>query len=155
MKALSQRNRGLLVAAFITAAAVASTCYTNDPAVPGDELAVGTWGGENAGVIVSDTTAHVHVACTLGNFPMPVQLDSEGRFSVAGSYVLRAYPVFVGPHLPAQYSGRVSGTRLTLTVAVNDTVEKKTVQVGPVTVTFGREPRMQACPICRDKNKER
>ncbi|MGH7713356.1 MAG: hypothetical protein ACREOG_18860, partial [Gemmatimonadaceae bacterium] len=34
-------------------------------------------------------------------------------------------------------------------VTVNDTVEKKTVVLGPVRVTFGREPRMQVCPICR------
>jgi hypothetical protein len=34
-------------------------------------------------------------------------------------------------------------------VAVNDTIEKKLVALGPVTVTFGREPRMQQCPICR------
>lgn len=134
---------------------VAIGCYANDPELgaPGDHLEVGTWGAENAGVIVSDTTAHVHVACTLGDFPMPVTLDSEGRFTVTGTYVLRAYPVFVGPHLPAQYSGRVLGNRLTLSVAVNDTVEKKMVAVGPVTVTLGREPRMGPCPIC-DKEQD-
>ena len=31
-----------------------------------DTLAPGTWGGENAGAIVSDTIAHVHIGCTLG-----------------------------------------------------------------------------------------
>ena len=50
---------------------------------------------------------------------------------------------------PAQFAGQLEGNRLTLTVTVSDTVEKKTVVLGPVTVTFGREPRMQQCPICR------
>jgi hypothetical protein len=63
--------------------------------------------------------------------------------------VLRAYPVQVGPELPAQFAGVVSGGTLTISVAVNDTVEKKLVAVGPVTVTFAREPHMQQCPICR------
>ena len=27
----------------------------------------GTWGGENAGLIAFDTTAHVHIGCTAGD----------------------------------------------------------------------------------------
>jgi hypothetical protein len=64
-------------------------------------------------------------------------------------YVLRAYPIHIGPDLPAQFSGQVRDNRLTLRVVVNDTVEKKTVNLGPVTVTLGREPQMGPCPICR------
>ena len=30
-------------------------------------LAAGTWGGDNAGLIASDTSAHVHIGCTLGD----------------------------------------------------------------------------------------
>lgn len=55
----------------------------------------------------------------------------------------------VGPELPAVFTGVVKGNLLTLSVAVDDTVEKKLVPLGPVTVVFGREPRMQTCPICR------
>lgn len=150
MRDISRIDRSFVLGAMLLTSIVAATCYVNEPeGPPGDKLAVGTWGGENAGLIVGDSTAHVHVACTLGNFPVPVQLDGEGRFSVAGSYVLRAYPIQLGPDLPAQYNGRVLGNRLTLSVAVNDTVEKKTVTVGPVTVTLGREPRMGPCPICK------
>jgi hypothetical protein len=47
------------------------------------------------------------------------------------------------------FTGVVTGNVLTLSVAVDDTVEKKLVPLGPVTVVLGREPRMQACPICR------
>jgi hypothetical protein len=124
--------------------------YGDSPTFPGRErLEVGTWGADNAGVIVDDTLAHVHIGCTFGGFGAPVHLDGDGRFSVPGSYTLRAFPVAIGPSLPAQFAGLVEGNRLTLTVAVNDTVEKKLVILGPVAVTFGREPRMGPCPICR------
>jgi hypothetical protein len=115
----------------------------------GDLLAEGTWGGDNAGVIVTDSVVHVHVGCTFGDLPGKVPLDADGRFVVDGSYVLRAYPIMVGPALPARFSGRVTGRTLTLAIEVNDTVEKKVVQQGPISVVYGREPRMGPCPICR------
>ena len=115
----------------------------------GDQLALGTWGGDNAGAIVTDSVGHLHIGCTFGDMPGRIQLDAEGRFTVDGSYVLRAYPILVGPRLPAQFSGRVVGRTLTVAVAVNDTVEKKIVSLGPVTVVYGQDPRMGPCPICR------
>lgn len=116
---------------------------------PGNQLAVGEWGGDNAGIIVDDSVAHVHIDCTVGNFPMPVTLGEDRRFNVAGSYVLRAFPVQVGPPLPAQFAGVIDGNELTFTVAVNDTVEKRVVALGPVTVYYHRQAAMRQCPICR------
>lgn len=115
----------------------------------GGLLALGTWGGDNAGVIVTDSVTHVHVGCTFGDMPGKVPLGPDGRFAIDGSYVLRAYPVMVGPALPAQFSGQVTGRTLMLAIAVNDTVEKRVVALGPVTGVYGREPRMGPCPICR------
>ncbi len=114
-----------------------------------DQLALGEWGGDNAGVIVLDDRAHVHIGCTLGDILGIIPLDANGRFTVDGSYVLRAFPIQLGPSLPAQFSGRVVGGRLTLVIAVNDTTENKVVALGPVTVQFGRQPEMGPCPICR------
>ena len=130
---------------------MAATCTSRDAILPpaGDRLAVGTWGGNNAGVIVNHTLAHVHIGCTFGDFTAPISLDQNGRFSVSGSYMLRAYPIAVGPEVPAQLAGVVQGGTLIISVAVNDTVEKKLVALGPATVTFGREPSMGPCPICR------
>ena len=68
-------------------------------------------GGENAGAIVSATAVHVHAGCTNGDFPGPIALDDDGRFSVAGEYLLRAYPVAIGPTMPAQFAGIVLGGR--------------------------------------------
>lgn len=139
-----------LVAALILALG-AATCRSGSVLLPppGDTLALGTWGGDNAGVIATDSVAHVHVGCTFGDIPGKVPLDASGRFTVDGSYVLRAYPIAVGPSLPAQFSGRLEGATLTFAVAVNDTVEKKVVALGPATVVWGKDAKMGPCPICQ------
>ena len=129
-------------------ATLGASCPDDDPTSPDGNLARGTWGGENAALILEETSAHVHIGCTNGDFPAPLTADNDGRFSVSGSYVIRAYPIQIGPSLPAQFAGVVEGKTLTLTVAVNDTVEKKLVVLGPVSVTFGKDPRMGPCPIC-------
>jgi hypothetical protein len=140
--------RRLLLALFVLSL---GTCddspVESTPAV----LATGTWGGENAGVLVGDDVVHVHVGCTYGDFPAPIALDEDGRFSVAGEYLLRAYPVAIGPTVPAQLAGVVRSGTLTLTVAVNDTIEDRLVVHGPLTVIHGRDPRMGPCPICEDR----
>ena len=129
---------------------LASSCSESSLLPPSSGLlAIGTWGGENSGVIVTDSAAHVHVGCTFGDMPGNIQLDANGRFTIDGSYILRAYPVQLGPSLPAQFSGRVTGGTLTLAIAVNDTVEKKVVALGPIAVVYGRQPEMGPCPICR------
>lgn len=129
---------------------VVSSCDESSLFPPShDRLSVGTWGGDDSGVIVTDAAVHVHVGCTFGDVTGTIPLDVSGRFTVDGSYVLRAYPVQTGPSLPAQFSGRVIGRRLTLVIAVNDTVERKVVALGPITVEYGRAPEMGPCPICR------
>jgi hypothetical protein len=137
--------------ALILAALLLSACNVSRSSDPptDNELAVGSWGGDNAGVIVLDSVAHVHVGCTYGDISGRVPLDAAGRFSVAGSYLLRAYPIAIGPSMPAQFAGTVDGFRLTMTVTVNDTIEHKAVVLGPVTLRFGENAKMGPCPICR------
>lgn len=115
-------------------------------------VALGTWGADGAGVIVSDTLVHVHVGCTKGDFRRPETLDADGRFNVAGTYLLRAYPIALGPLLPARFSGVIRGSTMTLSVAVDDTVDKALVALGPVTIRLGKEPKLGICPICRAPN---
>ena len=49
----------------------------------------GTWGGENAGLMAFDTTAHVHIGCTAGDTKQAIvdlpsvfhlEPDGEGLF---------------------------------------------------------------------------
>jgi hypothetical protein len=113
------------------------------------KLPLGTWGGDSAGLIVGDTATHLHVACTFGDISGRIPIDANGRFDVAGSYMLRAYPITIGPSVPARFVGRLDGSTVTVTVTVNDTVEHKTVTRGPVIVKLGDDPRLGPCPICR------
>lgn len=142
------RQQGLHWNAIVVALLAACAEPTLAPVVDG-RLAVGTWGARDAGVVVTSEGIHVHVGCTFGNIVGNVTVDASGRFTAEGTYVLRAYPVQTGASLPAQFSGRISGTALTLAVAVNDTVEQRIVAVGPITVVFGQEAEMLQCPICR------
>jgi hypothetical protein len=127
---------------------VACEPSSGDRVTTGSVLAIGTWGGDSAGVIATDSVTHVHIGCTFGDIPRRLQLDANGQFSQAGSFLLRAYPVAVGPTMPAQFSGRVTNCSLTIVVSVNDTIAKTTVVRGPVTVRLGDAPKLANCPIC-------
>src|SRR6266576_1020502 len=59
-------------------------------------IAIGTWGGDGAGMIVADTSMHLHIGCTYGDVSGRVPIVN-GSFDVTGSYMLRAYPITVGP----------------------------------------------------------
>jgi hypothetical protein len=142
-----RRAQSLTAGLALTVAGACSVFTSSSESIP-DHLAAGTWGASGIGVIVGESLVHVHFGCTLGDFPRPTVLDSLGRFNVAGTYVLRAYPVQMGPSLPARFSGVVRGNRLTLSVAVDDTVEKRLVVLGPTTITLGVTPVMGPCPIC-------
>jgi hypothetical protein len=108
-------------------------------------LAAGTWGGDNAGLIASDTSAHVHIGCTLGDAHQAIVIDPGGHFDVPGVYNVTAYPVYRGPAHPARFTGWSDGRVMSLTVTLVDTA----VTLGPVQLVFGQDPRMGPCPICR------
>ncbi|MES2178643.1 MAG: hypothetical protein V4550_12360 [Gemmatimonadota bacterium] len=139
----------LAVALAIVLALACSASDTSDAAFTG-ELAEGTWGGDSGGLIVGDTALHLHVGCTFGDISGKLNADAQGNFSVAGSYVVRAYPIQVGPAVPAQFTGHASAKTVTITATINDTVAHQTLVRGPVTLSLGVEPRLGPCPICRD-----
>lgn len=111
-------------------------------------LRIGTWGGKDAGMIVTDSGAHVHVGCTLGDVPVPIMLDAQGRFDVEGSYNLTVHPIASGIFLPARLTGEVNLLALALTITVDDTVNHRTVVLGPIRLRWGVRPEMGPCPIC-------
>lgn len=141
------RARPRLATAFLAAAVWSCGVSAASSGVESGTLVEGTWGGADRGVIVTASQLHVHIGCTLGDFPAPVAVDAEGRFALDGSYALRAFPV-ARETLPARLTGQVSGRRLSFSVAVNDTVLKQQTTLGPVTVTLGVAPAMRNCPIC-------
>jgi hypothetical protein len=121
---------------------IADTC--GSASGPGEALALGTWGGDNAGAIVDESAMHLHIGCTLGDAPRPT-LKFPGRFEVLGEYNVDAYPVNLGEVHPARFSGTVVGRVMRVTVVLTD-IDRT---IGPVEVTLGKEPQMGPCPICR------
>jgi hypothetical protein len=111
----------------------------------------GTWGGEDAGLIASDTSAHVHIGCTLGDTDSPIHPLANGSFEASGKYNVDAYPIDRGILHPARFAGRIDGDKMTLTVTLTDNGR----QMGPVTLTRGKEPKMGPCPICRNPSADR
>ena len=145
----SRLVRTAIAATAVMAAAGIACTQGVDPMEPMGPLTLGNWGGVDAGMIVSDTAMHVHIGCTFGDVSGRVQVDFNGMFDVRGRYTLRAYPVAVGPSLPARFAGRRTGDIVTLTVTVDDTVAHETVVKGPVVVILGRPSQLGPCPICR------
>jgi hypothetical protein len=43
-----------------------------------DTVPVGTWGGEDAGLLVRSDGAHAHIGCTLGDVSGPISVDAAG-----------------------------------------------------------------------------
>lgn len=129
---------------------VLSACLSAETLVSADGLLpLGNYGGSNAGMIVGDTATHLHIGCTYGDVSGRIALDKTGQFDVVGSYMLRAYPIAVGPAVPARFVGRLQGSTVVVTVTVNDTVQHAIVVKGPASVTYGVEPQDMPCPICR------
>jgi hypothetical protein len=135
----SQFTALAVIAATATVVSCASTSTTL--AVSDGALALGTWGGDSSGLIVSDTAMHLHVACTYGDVSGRVLVGANGDFDVAGSYMLRAYPIAVGPSVPARFVGHLDGSTLTIRAIVDDTVQHQSVVRGPVVVKLGDAPR--------------
>jgi hypothetical protein len=108
-------------------------------------LAVGTWGGEEAGLLVRADGAHAHIGCTYGDIAGPIPFDADGFFDVAAQWNVTAFPIDRGVFHDSRMSGRLRGDRLTFSARLADTGQV----LGPAVVTFGREPRMANCPICR------
>ena len=128
-------------------AAVACSTATTTPAANLDIH--GTWGGDNAGLIVNLNDIHVHIGCTLGDATGPIVTDANGHFEATGTYNVDAYPVNRGIEHPAKFSGDIRGRTMTLTVALTDTARI----LGPVTLFYGKQPQMGPCPICRVPRK--
>ena len=149
MKSVS-RSRCMLLGLSTTVALLLACAGSSATLPPFDgNLALGTWGGDSTGIIVGDTAFHLHIACTYGDVSSRIPIDANGNFDVAGSYMLHAYPITMGPSMPARFIGHLDGATVTVTVEVNDTVAHQTVTRGPVVAEYGEAPRLGPCPICR------
>ena len=140
-----RRGAGIGWAAVVAAQFACSAGAS--PARPLGELPLGTWGGDSAGMVVSDSSTHLQIACTYGDVAGRVPLAADGSFSASGSYMLRAYPVPLLPSDPALFRGVTDGSTVTVTVLVDDTAAHQSVTRGPVVLQLGATPHWGPCPL--------
>jgi hypothetical protein len=136
-----------LVAIFALAASLTACAKDSATAPPATHLALGEWGGDRAQVVSGDAVTEVTYGCTSGEFTGNIPLDASGRFAVNGTYDPSVGPISVDGAMPAQFSGLVEGNTLTFAIAVNDTVEKRVISLGPAVVVFGQEATIVVCPV--------
>src|SRR5258707_13479620 len=96
-------TRGLLVPALALVAACGASRLE-----PGT-VAVGTWGGEEAGLLVRADGAHAHIGCTYGDVTGPIPFDADGRFEGAPRGNGSAFPIHRGSFHEPRRSGRPRG----------------------------------------------
>jgi hypothetical protein len=113
-------------------------------------LPQGTWGGRDAGLVVTAQGVHVHLGCTIGDIAGRVAIGPGGSFEASGQHNVDAFPVDLGILHPARYSGRLHGDdRLTIEAVLLDTGRR----LGPLEAFLGREPQLE-CPICAVRPRE-
>ena len=109
------------------------------------ELPRGQWGGEHVSLMVTAASASLEFDCAHGTIDEPLVVDSEGRFNLNGAYVReRGGPIRDGEpedRSAALYSGRLEGTRLTLSIQLKG----EETQIGPFAAFLGQPSRLLKC----------
>jgi hypothetical protein len=133
----------------------ASATHDEQPARPGTRVvaprsmvqtvSLGAWGGVHVSLLLTATGGTLEYDCAHGTIDQPFDIDSAGRFQLAGTHTRE----HGGPirkdekpdtH-PARYNGAVDGDTMTLTVTLTDSNEV----LGTFTLTRGRMARVVKC----------
>jgi hypothetical protein len=135
--------RGLPAAALAAGLVLPTPAATSTDQSKRPELK-GNWGGEGAGLQVTEEGAQLFFDCAKGSIDVPITPDEDGRFEVTGRYVKEG----PGPTRPeqtqgvgARYLGQLEGNTLTLSVRLTLSHDV----LGPFTLTKGRMARVREC----------
>src|SRR5262245_14539828 len=107
-------------------------------------LAPGDYGGEHVSLQVSASAARLEFDCAHGEIPSVIRLDSEGRFSVDGTFTQeRGGPAttLLEDARPARYTGLSEDRVVTFTIRVL----REEHTVGTFTAERGSPPRIVRC----------
>jgi hypothetical protein len=113
----------MILARFPVAAAAALSLAACGESPTAADI-VGAWGGEHVALTIAATGAALEFDCAHGSIEERIVPDADGGFDVAGIYVREhGGPVREGEppdSHPARYTGRIDGSRMTLTVLLTD-----------------------------------
>jgi hypothetical protein len=132
---------------LLTAYARAGTTEEYGTHLHGQEgpLAPGSWGGQHISLEVTAEGAIAEYDCAHGTISQKISLDRRGRFNVPGTYTAEhGGPVREGQQadsVPVQFTGRVSGKRMYLTVRRRGSGHL----IGNFTLVFGQEALLVKC----------
>lgn len=119
--------------------------YSKSQRHRGKKLSAGVWGGEHISLQVTTEGITVEYDCAHGKIPGGIFVNRQGHFVVVGTHVEEhGGPVGAteSPNsYPVQFSGKVSGKRMKLTVKRSDT--KKLI--GTFTLIAGQEASLVKC----------
>lgn len=116
-------------------AAVSVVALACDSSTSPRPAAEGSWGGAEASLTLSAAGGALTFQCGSGVVQSGWTLTNDGIFTAAGTYTFAGGPVPPGGFQshPARFSGKISGSTLTLTVAVLDLQQA----LGPYRLTRG------------------
>ena len=117
------------------------------------QVAPGKWSGKHVNLTVTEAGFEFEFDCTAGSAKGPTVIDRHGKFKLYGTYVSQpGSPSVPRESHPAEYSGLVKGTLMTLEVRLTDTKQL----VGIYKLVFGQHQRLNKCPVSqpRDINPE-
>jgi hypothetical protein len=124
---------------------LSATCG-GGPVAPGQQrLPAGQWGGQHAGMEVTETGAELEFDCAHGRIDQAIALSEAGRFDVRGTYA----PERPGPRREddntartVRYAGQVDGK--TMTLAINSSDSAADV-IASYTLEHGKAPVIRKC----------
>jgi len=103
----------------------------------------GTWGGDKVEVVVTASGGSLQLCCATGSVDQALTLDGSGHFEANGTYTYLGGPIPVGGNqpVPAQYSGLVQGSTMTLSIGTPSGT------LGPFTLMLGQAGSFKGC-VC-------
>src|ERR1051326_338051 len=135
-------KRSLSLTALIMLAPIAGAGVT--PKM--QRIAAGSWGGPHLNLTVTSSGFRLEFDCAAGSAEGPPALDHRGRFKLNGTYVRQTgSPSAPGETHPAEYSGSVKGTLMTLAVKLTDSKQS----MGIYNLVFRQIQRLNKCPVGR------
>jgi hypothetical protein len=140
-----KRPRFLIAAAIVLALTASSPVFARTIR----QVTPGKWSGKHVNLTVTQAGFEFEFDCAAGSAKGPTVVDRHGKFKLYGDYVSQpGSPSVPRESHPAEYSGLVKGTLMTLEVRLTDSKQL----VGTYKLVFGQHQRLNKCPVSQPRD---